>query len=144
MRSTAGISFYQPLAGSLVLHIAGKAGLVRNEHLFENELFRLGGMNSLRGVDENSILASAYGLATLETRYLFDQGSAVFLFFDGGYYEKALENESESDYPLGFGAGLQLETEAGIFLLNYALGRHFRNPVNISRAKIHVGYRNHF
>ena len=144
MRSTAGFSFYQPLAGRLVLHLGGRAGLLRNDHLFENELFRMGGMNSLRGVDENSILASAYGLATLETRYLFDQGSAIFLFLEGGYYEMDLKNEFKSDTPMGFGAGLQLETEAGIFLLSYALGRQFRNPVNISRAKIHLGYQNRF
>jgi outer membrane protein assembly factor BamA len=144
IRSTAGISYFHPLAGRFVLHISGRAGLIRNAQLFENELFRLGGMHSLRGVDENSILASAYGFGTLETRFLFDQGSAFFLFFDGGYYEKDVKTDFKSDYPLGFGAGIQLETQAGIFLLNYALGRQFHNPINISQAKIHLGYQNRF
>jgi len=144
LRSTARISFFQPLAGRFVLHLSGKAGYLRNDYLFENELFRLGGMNSFRGVDENSILASGYGFGTFETRFLFEQGSAIYLFLDGGYYEKALEDEFVSDTPLGFGAGLQLNTAAGIFLLNYALGRQFDNPLNIGKAKIHIGYQNRF
>jgi outer membrane protein assembly factor BamA len=142
IQSTAIISFYQPLAGSFVLHLSTRAGLLRNDHLFENELFRLGGINSLRGLEENSVYASSYWTGTIETKFLFDQGSAMFLFFDGGYYERA--DDFTSDYPIGFGAGLQLRTAAGIFMLNYALGRQFNNPINIGEAKIHIGYLNRF
>ena len=127
-----------------MFHLLARAGYLRNDHLFENELFRLGGIHSLRGVDENSIYASAYGLGTLETRFLFEQNSAVYLFLDGGYYEKALSTQFSSDLPLGFGAGIQVQTGAGIFSLNYALGRQFDNPVNIGDAKIHLGYVNRF
>jgi outer membrane protein assembly factor BamA len=144
MQSIAGISFFQPLVGRFVLHLSARSGILRADHLFENELYRLGGINSLRGVDENSIYASAYGFGTIETRFLFERNSALFIFIDGGYYEKALEDEQTTDIPFGFGAGLQLRTGAGIFLLNYALGRQFDNPINIGKAKIHLSYVNRF
>jgi hypothetical protein len=50
----------------------------------------------------------------------------------------------EADYPLGFGAGINMQTRAGIFSLNYALGKQFDNPINVGNAKIHIGYINRF
>lgn len=144
VKATASIGFYQPLGGRFSVHLESRSGYLRTENLFENELFRLGGINTLRGADENSIFASLYSLATLETRFLFERNSNFFLFLDGGYYEKAVGGSFSSDYPLGFGAGINLSTRAGIFSLVYALGRQFDNPVNIGNAKIHVGYLNRF
>jgi len=140
----AEIGFFQPLGGKLSIHIKSRTGYLRSENLFENELFRLGGIHNLRGVDENSLFASFYSLGTIETRFLFERNSNFFLFFDGGYYEKDLADDFSSDFPIGFGGGVNLSTRAGIFSLVYALGRQFNNPVNISNAKIHIGYLNRF
>jgi outer membrane protein assembly factor BamA len=144
LKGTADIRFFQPLGGRFTLHLAGRAGYIGNDDLFANELFRLGGIRTLRGVDEHSIFASFYSLGTLETRFLFERNSSVFLFLDGGYYEQSMPEEFISDYPLGFGAGINMQTRAGIFSLNYALGKAFNNPINIGNAKIHIGYINRF
>jgi outer membrane protein assembly factor BamA len=144
LKATADIRFFQSLARRFTLHAASRTGYIRNEDLFANELFRLGGIRTLRGVDENSLFASFYSLGTLEVRFLFERNSSVYLFFDGGYYEKDLPDDFVADFPLGFGAGINLATRAGIFSLNYALGKQFDNPVNIGNAKIHVGYINRF
>ncbi len=144
LKGRADILFYQPLGGRFTLHVASRTGYIRSDDLFANELFRLGGIRTLRGVDENSIFASFYSLGTLETRFLFERNSSFFLFLDAGYYEKSLRDEFVADYPLGFGAGLNMQTRAGIFSLNYALGKQFDNPINIGNAKIHIGYINRF
>ncbi len=138
------IGFYQPLGGRFTLQLENRSGYVYSEDLFENELFRLGGIHNLRGADENSIYASLYSIGTIEARFLFEQNSYFFLFFDGGYYETDLPNSFESDLPIGFGGGVNLSTRAGIFSLVYALGKQFDNPINISNAKIHIGYLNRF
>ncbi len=143
-RGWAVLGYYQPLGGRFSLHLENRSGLLRSGGLFENELFRLGGIHTLRGADENSIYASLYSLGTLEARFLFEQNSNFFLFFDGGYYEKRTEEEFSSDFPFGFGMGVNLATRAGIFSLVYAIGRQFENPVNIGSAKIHFGYLNRF
>jgi outer membrane protein assembly factor BamA len=144
LKGTADIRFFQSLGGRFTLHVASRTGYIRNENLFANELFRLGGIRHLRGVDENSIFASFYSLGTLETRFLFERNSSVFLFVDGGYYEAPGEEKLVADFPFGFGAGVNMQTRAGIFSLNYALGKQFDNPINIGNAKIHIGYINRF
>jgi len=45
---------------------------------------------------------------------------------------------------MGFGAGMNLQTRAGIFTIIYAMGRQFDNPVNIGNAKMHFGYISRF
>jgi outer membrane protein assembly factor BamA len=144
LKGNAEIRFFQSLGGRFTLHVASRTGYIMNDDLFANELFRLGGIKTLRGVDENSIYASFYSLGTIETRFLFERNSSVFLFFDGGYYEQSLADDFVADFPLGFGAGINMQTRAGIFSLNYALGKQFDNPVNIGNAKIHIGYINRF
>lgn len=144
VRGWAEIAYYQNLGGRFCMHLATRSGFVQSENLFENELFRLGGIHSLRGAEENSIFASAYGLGTLEARFLFERNSNFFLFFDGGYYENSTAEEFLTDFPFGFGTGLNLSTRAGIFSLVYAVGKQFDNPLNIGNAKIHFGYLNRF
>lgn len=108
-------------------------------NLFENELARIGGINSLRGFDDESIFASTYGILNFEFRYLFEENSFLFLFWNGGYYENKAINRDISDTPYGFGAGMSFQTKAGIFSISYALGRQFGNPVDFRAAKVHFG-----
>jgi outer membrane protein assembly factor BamA len=137
---TSGIYMYLPMGGNFVAQIKNLNGFMFNENLFENELFRVGGIRNLRGVDENSITASSYILGSLEFRYLFEEQSNLFLFMDGGYYQNKISQGEKEDTPLGFGAGMNLQTRAGIFSISYAMGRQFDNPVNIANSKVHIGY----
>ncbi len=144
VRGLAELGYYLGIGSGFCIHLESRWGYLNSGDLFENELFRLGGLHTLRGTDENSIFASFYGLGTAEVRFLFERNSNFFVFFDGGYYEKDAGGEFTNDLPYGFGGGLNLSTRAGVFSLVYALGRQFNNPVNISHAKIHVGYLNRF
>lgn len=138
------VSFFIPLGTRFTMQIRTISGHILNEHLFENEMYRLGGIHNLRGVDENSILASSYIIGTLELRYLFEEQSNLFLFFDQGYYQKNLSSGLLEDTPLGFGSGMNLQTRAGIFTIIYAMGQQFNNPLNIGNAKVHFGYTSRF
>jgi len=137
---TSGIYAYLPLGGNFVLHLRNLNGIIFNKFLFENELFRLGGMQNIRGMDENSVTASSYIIGSLELRYLFEEQSNLFLFFDGGYWQKDISTDFKEDTPVGFGTGMNLQTKAGIFSLSWALGRQYGNPVNIRNTKVHIGY----
>jgi outer membrane protein assembly factor BamA len=114
-------------------------GLVGGPSVFENELHRIGGNNSLRGFDEESIFSSAYSILNLEYRYLLEENSFLFLFFNGAYYENTAINRNVHDLPYGLGAGLSFETKAGIFSISYALGSQFGNPPETRNAKVHFG-----
>ncbi len=112
----------------------------------ENEQYRIGGNQLLRGFDEQSIQADMYHILTLEFRYLLARNSNAFIFTDIGNRSNLLLNEKNRrvDFPYGFGLGVNFETKAGIFGLSYALGTQQGNPIQFRSAKIHFGYQNYF
>ncbi len=128
-----------PTSKRSTIRIGQQAAYLIGNNLFENELYRIGGFRSLRGFDEESIFASFYTITHLEWRYLLEQNSYAYLFWNGAYYENRSINKFIHDTPYGFGLGLSFETKAGIFSLNYAIGRQFNNPIDIRAAKVHFG-----
>ena len=122
------------------IRIAGQGGWMVNEDLYRNELYRIGGLRTLRGADEASIFASAYAIGTLEYRFVFEQNSNFFVFADQAYWEDRAQEVSITDTPIGFGTGVTFETKAGLFSLTYALGRQFSNPIELRSGKIHFGF----
>lgn len=123
---------------TLLLRING--GYFVNENMFRNEMYRIGGLKTLRGFDEQSILASSYAIGTIEFRYILEQNSNIFLFIDQATYEDKGREEIIKDSPFGFGGGISFETNAGVFSLTYALGKQFDNPIEIRSGKIHFGF----
>ncbi|MDP4188266.1 MAG: BamA/TamA family outer membrane protein [Bacteroidota bacterium] len=136
--------FYFPTFPKNVIKIQNHSALLSSSSLFDNDLYYLGGIKTIRGFDENSIRASSYSIMTLEYRFLFGMNSCLFFFADGAYYEKRTTTDFVHDTPLGFGTGINLETKVGIFTVNYGLGKQFNNPIEIRTAKIHFGYISRF
>lgn len=149
----AGLDFnlYFPIYRNFVFHFGNStryldqfADSEKEPVFFENELYRFGGANSLRGFDESIFFASVYSIQNIEIKYLFEQNSAFYVFWNGAYYYKELTSDTTEDFPWGFGIGMDFETKAGIFSLSYALGKQFDNPFEIQAAKIHFGYVSRF
>ncbi len=137
-------SLYLPLFKRFTIKLANQSAVIFNENLFDNELFRIGGIKTLRGFDEESIFASKYTIGTAEFRFIVDKNSNLFIFSDIAYYEKDTQTDKISDNPMGFGAGMNFETAAGIFSINYAVGSQFNNPIDFRASKIHFGFVNFF
>lgn len=107
--------------------------------LFENEMYRVGGMETIRGFNQESVLSSAYSIATTELHLRMSEGSGVYLFADKGFI-KAYELGKSNDYwPLGIGLGLNMVTKAGLFNLSYALGQGFGQRMGLKNAMVHFG-----
>ncbi len=128
-----------PLMRQSTINIGLKAAGMQTEEVFLNEAYRIGGNNSVRGFDEESIYATSYGIANLEYRFLFEQNSFLFLFGNAAWYELDTEKLYLKDTPYGFGAGVSFQTKAGIFSISYALGKQFDNPLLLRAAKVHFG-----
>jgi outer membrane protein assembly factor BamA len=131
--------FYIPILKQSTINIGLKAAALQAENIFLNEAFRIGGNNTLRGFDEESIYATAYGIGNVEYRFLFEQNSYLFLFGNAAWYELNTKNEYVNDMPYGFGTGVSFQTKAGIFSISYALGKQFDNPILLRAAKVHFG-----
>lgn len=137
------LDHYYPLAPRFTLFSQWQFDSYHASNIYENELFRFGGSNTLRGFDEESIFATTKALLTLECRFLLDRNSAVFAFFNQAYYENTALTY-QKDHPYGFGFGISTGTNLGIFRLAYALGTQQNNPIQFNAGKIHLGYISYF
>jgi len=75
------------------------------------------------------------------------KNSYFSIFSDISYIKNSsikLNNTDYYDIPISFGAGINFETSAGIFSLNYALGKRMNTSISFKSAKIHFGYLNYF
>src|SRR6185369_14938434 len=93
-----------PLTSRHVIDLGVKGAYLYSPDIFTNELYRFGGLKTLRGFDEESILASAYIIGKAEYRYLLEQNSYLFAFFNQGSYRNTSNNKYIHDTPYGFGA----------------------------------------
>lgn len=129
-----------PLRRRSTFRFAAQGGWMVNDDLYRNELYRIGGLRTLRGADEASILASAYAIGTVEYRFVYEENANFFVFVDQGWWEDGAQETLVNDTPLGFGAGTTFETKAGLFSLTYALGSQFGAPILLRGGKIHFGF----
>lgn len=143
-RAEAQTDVYFPLARRGVLNFGTMGGWIQSASFFTNELFRIGGLRTLRGFDEQSLLASSFLIAKAEYRFILEQNSYLLLFYNRAWYEDRSRGRSFYDSPYGFGAGLTFDTRLGIFSFNYALGTQQGNPIEFRAAKVHFGLLNFF
>ncbi len=134
------VNWFIQIVGNSVLHLGAQYGSVFGDApIFKNELFRIGGLKTLRGFDEESIFASTFVIPTVEYRFLFNQNSNILVFAESAWYEYNGATSYSSDTPYSIGAGINFDTKAGIFSLNYALGSQKGNPLDLRAGKIHFG-----
>jgi len=107
--------------------------------LFNNEMYKIGGMGTIRGFNQETILSSAYSVATLEFHLRMSEGLGIYIFSDKAYAKTYESGESKNNWPLGVGIGLNMVTKAGLFNLSYALGKGFGQNLGIKDAKVHFG-----
>lgn len=122
---------------SAVQRVAG--AYIINDRLFFNDLYRIGGINSLRGFRDFSFFASKYVIETLELRIFTEETSYFMVFVDYGQYVTEIEDAFERNFPLGFGAGLSFSTRAGIFNMVYAVGKESGGSINFNNSVINFG-----
>jgi len=107
--------------------------------LYENEMYRIGGMETIRGFNQEEILSQTYSIASAEIHLRISEGSGFYFFVDKGFvkvYESVKNNDA---WPLGLGIGLNLATKSGLFNLSYALGDGFGQSISLRDAKVHFG-----
>ena len=132
--------YFNPLWG-LFARLSG--GFVQNENLLLNDLFRLGGLKSIRGFNENFFFANNFVYLNVEPRFYFDTYSYFMIFADMGRLENNVQG-LPVDNTLSAGMGFSLETGNGIFNFVYGLGGSNVQDFAINLSKIHFGYTGRF
>lgn len=140
----ADLNFYIKLSGLAVLYLHNQAAFLSGQDLYDNEVFRIGGLKTFRGFDEQSILANNYSIQTIEFRYFLEQRSYLSLFYDQGIIKQNIKSNDFIDYPFGMGAGITFQTKLGLVSLSCAMGKQRNNPLDLQKGKIHFGIVSYF
>ncbi|MDV6168309.1 hypothetical protein R1T16_07715 [Flavobacterium sp. DG1-102-2] len=107
-----------------------------------NELFRFGGINSIRGFNENSLQANLMTSIMAEYRYILSSNLFIHSITDYGYFQDKSSDINNNLLGLGFGFGLF--TKNGLFNIIYANGSTKDQQIKLSNSIIHITFRTQF
>ncbi len=133
-------SFYINQKNSIYLQ--NTTNLITSDTYLTNELFRFGGINSMRGFLENNIDASLVSVLNTEYRFLLNQQTYLHSIIDLGYFENKSVDQKEKLY--SFGIGLGMSTKAGLLKFSIANGNIDGQAFKFSNAKIHLSLTSQF
>lgn len=120
------------------IFIQNHSALLISDELFTNELFRIGGTNSIRGFNEQSIFTSSHTILNLEYRYYLYNSSYLFSITDFAYVNNDLLNNDTQLY--SFGIGYEYKLKSGVINLSYALGKEADIPIDIDNSRFHIKF----
>lgn len=91
-----------------------------SKNYIANELFRFGGINSIRGFLENSLQANLFLSILTEYRYLVSKKLYINSILDYGVYQDLTrsENKTKLNKLTGIGLGTTIQTTSGILKIN--------------------------
>ncbi|KAB1155739.1 BamA/TamA family outer membrane protein [Flavobacterium luteum] len=107
-----------------------------------NELYRFGGVNSIRGFNENSLQGNLFTSILTEYRYTISPSLYIHSIIDYGYYKDQTSNTNENLLSLGMGLGIL--TKNGLINLIYANGSKKEQTIKSSNSIVHVSFKTNF
>lgn len=115
---------------------------LKSRNYMTNELFRFGGLNSIRGFSENSLQANHSHLLITEYRYLTTSNLYIHSILDYGIYQDqtAIANANEVRNLLSFGMGLGLLTKNGILKIQIANGSINKGEIKFYNSILNICY----
>jgi len=129
-----------------IINIKSQNFYLQSDSYLVSELYRFGGINSIRGFNENSLQANLFTSILTEYRYVFAPGLYLHTIADYGHYrdETRVDSDSKTGSLLGLGFGFGLLSKNGLFNLVYANGRTDGQPVKLSNSVIHISFKANF
>ena len=124
------------------IYLQNTTNVITSNTYLTNELFRFGGINSMRGFLENNIDASLVSILNTEYRLLLNQQTYLHSIIDLGYFENKSVDQKEKLY--SFGIGLGMSTKAGLLKFSIANGNIDGQAFKFSNAKIHLNLTSQF
>ncbi|MEE2800591.1 MAG: BamA/TamA family outer membrane protein [Bacteroidota bacterium] len=116
-----------------------KSQILKTDKIQFNELYQLGGNNSIRGFNQNSIDSSQYATLLLEYRYNLSPTLYINSITDAGIFQSFIDDKAE--YLTGFGVGVGILTNSGILSLNIASGNFGDANFNLTNLIGHIEYK---
>lgn len=102
---------------------------------YENEMYRIGGYNSIRGFNQEEFTTPSFAIGTVELQFRMANTFSLYTFYDQG-----AAYATETIYPYGVGVGAYIVTAGGLLNLSYALGQRAGTAPTFKGAKVHIGF----
>ncbi|MCZ8089121.1 hypothetical protein [Flavobacterium sp.] len=125
-----------------IINIKSQNFYLQSNTYLVNELFRFGGINSIRGFNENSLQGNLLTSILTEYRYVLSPSLYAHSIVDYGYNKDNTSNTGDTLLGLGFGIGLQ--TKNGLFNLIYANGSTKEQTAKLSNSIVHISLKANF
>lgn len=115
---------------------------LNSKNYISNELFRFGGMNSIRGFLENSLQANFNSLILTEYRYQFSKNIYINTITDYGLYQDltSVNNPNKIKKLIGLGIGTTIQTTNGKLRINLTNGAENAQKIQLYNTIINLCY----
>lgn len=118
------------------LYLKNTTEILNSDNIYQNELFQIGGINSIRGFNEQSILTSSYNISSIEFQYLLTDSNFFYTVTDIGFIKNNLLTELKN--LLGIGLGYNFRQKNTNINLSYVIGKSNLDSFKINNAKLHI------
>ncbi|WP_405349847.1 ShlB/FhaC/HecB family hemolysin secretion/activation protein [Nonlabens sp. Asnod3-H03] len=118
------------------IHLENHIKFLGSNNILFNELFQVGGSNSIRGFNQNSIDTSSFLSLNTEYRHRISSGIYLHSILDYAIFEDYTTNKTQNIYGIGFGAAIL--TQSGILKLSIANGTFSGANMDFSSTVAHL------
>ncbi len=139
---TLNFNYHLNLTKKTALNLKSQNFYLKSDTFIVNELYRFGGINSIRGFAENALQANTFASIITEYQYIISPSLYLHSIIDYGYYEDRTSNTSGRLLGLGLGFGLQ--TKNGLLNFVYANGNADRSNINASNSIVQISLKTFF
>ncbi|QXP70874.1 hypothetical protein H0I29_01895 [Polaribacter sp. R2A056_3_33] len=136
----ASISYLWDLNLRSSIFIRNKTGHLNSDSYINNELFRIGGANSIRGFNEQSIFTHNYTFVNLEYRYLTSEKSYLYTITDLG----RINLNSKKENLIGLGFGYLFNTNNSQINMSLSAGKINQQETDLKSVKLTINWKNYF
>ncbi|WP_319802285.1 hypothetical protein [Flavobacterium sp. N1736] len=136
------LSFNFELNERNYININSQNFYLNSKNYISNELFRFGGMNSIRGFLENSLQANFNSLILTEYRYLVSKNLYINSILDYGLYQDLTSNMNQNKIKklIGIGAGTGIQTTNGLLKITLTNGAEKTKELQLYNTIINICY----
>ena len=125
-----------------IINIKNQNYILKSKNYITNELYRFGGINSVRGFAENSLQANMMTALMTEYRYLISHNLYFNSILDYCYYEDPTISsvKKNNDKLLGIGLGLGAQTANGLLKFAITNGKTKNEEIKFYNTNITISY----
>ena len=121
-----------------IINLKNQNYYLKSKYYITNELYRFGGINSIRGFSENSLQTNLMVALMTEYRYLIGPNLYLNSILDYCYYKDPTNNKNEK--LLGIGLGFGIQTTNGLLKFAITNGKTKNEELEFYNTNITISY----